>query len=85
MIQFLVASLLLSLLLTMVLNLLLRVPGVQQWLDARLDAVMAARPERNGPTRSDDGPRVRVFVPWKAMLIGSIVLTILVNAIGAIG
>jgi hypothetical protein len=27
-------------------------------------------------------PRVTVFFPWKAMLIGSIVLTLLVNLIG---
>jgi hypothetical protein len=27
-------------------------------------------------------PRVKVFFPWKAMLIGSIVLTVLVNLIG---
>jgi hypothetical protein len=25
---------------------------------------------------------VQVFFPWKAMLIGSIILTILVNAVG---
>jgi len=27
-------------------------------------------------------PKVKVFFPWKAMLIGSVVLTILVNLIG---
>ncbi len=27
-------------------------------------------------------PRVQVFFPWKAMLIASIVLTLLVNAVG---
>lgn len=27
-------------------------------------------------------PRVKVFFPWKAMLIGSIVLTVLVNLVG---
>ncbi len=30
----------------------------------------------------DNRPKVRVFFPWKAMLIGSIVLTVLVNVIG---
>ncbi len=30
----------------------------------------------------DNQPRVKVFFPWKAMLIGSIVLTVLVNVIG---
>jgi hypothetical protein len=29
-------------------------------------------------------PRVKVFFPWKAMLIGSIVLTVLVNIIWAL-
>lgn len=31
----------------------------------------------------DGGPRVKVFFPWKAMLIISIVLTVLVNVAGA--
>ena len=30
----------------------------------------------------DTQPRVKVFFPWKAMLIGSLVLTVLVNLIG---
>ena len=30
----------------------------------------------------DPGPRVRVFFPWKAMLLGSIVLTVIVNLVG---
>jgi hypothetical protein len=30
----------------------------------------------------DRQPRVKVFFPWKAMLIGSLVLTVLVNLIG---
>lgn len=28
------------------------------------------------------GPSVKVFFPWKAMLIGSLVLTVLINLIG---
>jgi hypothetical protein len=28
------------------------------------------------------GPVVKVFFPWKAMLIGSLVLTVLINLIG---
>ncbi len=28
------------------------------------------------------GPSVKVFFPWKAMLIGSLVLTLLVNLVG---
>ena len=30
----------------------------------------------------ENQPRVKVFFPWKAMLIGSIVLTVLVNFVG---
>ena len=30
----------------------------------------------------EPGPRVKVFFPWKAMLIGSIVLTVVVNLLG---
>ena len=30
----------------------------------------------------DNQPIVKVFFPWKAMLIGSLVLTVLVNLIG---
>ena len=29
-----------------------------------------------------DRPRVKVFFPWKAMLFGSIILTVLVNLVG---
>ena len=28
------------------------------------------------------GPAVKVFFPWKAMLVGSLVLTVLINLIG---
>ena len=28
------------------------------------------------------GPSVKVFFPWKAMLVGSLVLTVLINLIG---
>lgn len=31
--------------------------------------------------QDDNQPRVKVFFPWKAMLIGSIVLTVLINLI----
>ena len=31
----------------------------------------------------EPGPRVRVFFPWKAMLVGSIVLTVIVNLVGS--
>lgn len=39
---------------------------------------------RRAIEQHEDGerPRVKVFFPWKAMLIASIVLTVLVNLIG---
>ena len=30
----------------------------------------------------EPGPRARVFFPWKAMLVGSLVLTVVVNVLG---
>ena len=71
-------SIVASIILTVVVNLVL-------WLFPG-----AARRLRDSPTRltersaeqSDGDPgRVRVFFPWKAMLIGSIVLTIAINVL----
>lgn len=72
--QWLLASLVLSVVLTIVLNVFVRgFPGVTDRATRRLDD-WASRPT------SDERPvRVRVFFPWKAMLVGSIVLTVLVN------
>ena len=39
---------------------------------------------RNSIEQQEDAnrPNVKIFFPWKAMLIGSIVLTLLVNLVG---
>ncbi len=81
--QWLVVSLVLSVVLTLLLNL---------WLHAF--------PRHERPTRSPlvdeltsqdaddpDGPdhRVRVIIPWKAMIVGSIILTIVINLVLWIG
>ena len=70
--NWLLTSLILSVGLTVLLNTLPRLfPGVQ----ARLQEKLASQMQQ----ADSDGPRVRVFFPWKFMLIGSIVLTVLLN------
>lgn len=67
--QWLVASIVLSVALTVVLNLLVRAfPGGAHRATRRVDDW-------------DDGrrSRVRVFFPWRSMLLASVVLTVLVN------
>lgn len=73
----LVASILLSLALTIVLNLVIRAfPGATERGVRRIDGwAQSQSPDRQ------DGRRVQVFFPWKAMLIGSIALTLLVNVL----
>ena len=76
--SFLVQSLIASALLTIALNVLPRLfPKQTQRAEQRIhDKVEQSFHDR------DEGRRVRVFFPWKAMLIGSIVLTVLVNLAG---
>lgn len=74
--QWLVASLLLSVVLTVVLNVVLRLlPRAGDAVGRRLTDLTAPRPDE-----PDDG-RLRVWFPWKAMLVGSVVLTVLVNVL----
>ncbi|HVV38549.1 MAG TPA: DUF2905 family protein [Acidimicrobiales bacterium] len=71
--QWLLPSIALSVILTIVLNVLVRAfPGGAHRAARRVDEWVAA---------PDDGPRthVRVFFPWRSMLLASVVLTILVN------
>ena len=75
--QWIVISVGLSLVLTVLLNLALRAfPGAAHRLARSLTSFMSS---------PDDDPtsdrRVRVYVPWKAMLIGSLILTIVVNLV----
>jgi hypothetical protein len=70
------ASLALSVVLTVVLNLAVRIwPDRARRGAARLGAVL----DRPGPSPDADRPRVRVVVPWKAMLVASLALTVLFN------
>lgn len=87
--SFLIRSLVLSAVLTLLLNLFLG------WRARRVDndpfgmpgGSRSERPIFEPPPLADhhrgsaDRPRVRVFVPWKAMLIASIGLTVVLNLV----
>ena len=72
-------SLVLSLVLTVGLNLAARAfPNSRRGFEERAAGRLEAQPDR-------EPPKVRVLFPWKAMLIGSIALTVLLNVITALG
>ncbi len=74
--RWLAVSLVLSVVLTVALNLGIRAfPGAGDRAARRLEQL--ATHENDG--RRDPGRRVQVFVPWKAMIVGSLILTVLVN------
>jgi hypothetical protein len=76
--SWLVLSLVLSIVLTVVLNLGARAfPNGSRRLGERGAEWVASRP-------AYESRRVRVFFPWKAMLIASIALTVLVNVVAAL-
>ena len=84
--DFLVVSIVLSVVLTVVLNVLLRLfPGGGRRLGDSVQRFAERRSATWDPhpydTELDRSPRsrVRVIFPWKAMLVGSIVLTIVLN------
>jgi hypothetical protein len=68
-------SILLSIILTIALNIGLRMfPNAGRRMGERIEEMATREPD-------PDQPRVRVFFPWKAMLIGSLVLTIVLNLV----
>ena len=72
-------SIVASVALTLVLNVALRVfPGARLRLH---DALRRAVERADRPTDEPDGRRVHVVFPWKVMLVGSLVLTLLLNLI----
>lgn len=78
--DFIITSIIASVVLTILLNLLpLLFPKGAKKVQQKLE-----ENARNMIEQDEDSnrPRVKVFFPWKAMLIGSIILTILVNLIG---
>jgi len=78
---FLLSSLAASIVLTVLLNVMIRVfPGTSA--DARARQVFGETQSRPDELpAADDKPRVRVYFPWRQMLLWSAVLTILLNLI----
>lgn len=78
--NFILYSIIGSIVLTIIINVLpLLFPNAATKLQKKIE-----ENARNAIEQHEDSnqPRVKVFFPWKAMLIGSIVLTVLVNLIG---
>jgi hypothetical protein len=70
-VQWLVASLVLSVVLTVLVNLALWLfPGIRE---------RTARAAEDSMTSASGERRTRVIVPWKAMLVASLILTVVVN------
>jgi hypothetical protein len=77
-VQWLAVSLVLSVVLTVVLNVALRV------LPSRNErAATQLPPIDRAPVRNEASDRItaRVHVPWKAMLVGSLLLTVVLNVV----
>ena len=75
-VPWLVVSIALSVVLTVLLNVGLRLfPGAGR----RVADEVAKRSLPPTSEMSESDRRVRVWIPWKAMIVGSVVLTIVVN------
>jgi hypothetical protein len=78
-VQWLVVSLVASVVLTVLLNVAVRLwPGAA---DRSAERITDWADHQAPPPSDDDQGRVRVIVPWKAMLIASVVLTVLLNVV----
>jgi len=75
-VQWLAISLVLSIALTVALNLVVRLfPRATE----RTASYVAARARRHGGAEPRDQNSMRLVVPWKAMLIASLLLTLALN------
>jgi hypothetical protein len=64
--------------LTVLVNLALRLfPGAGD----RLQDGLRRLAEQGSPSEEPTGPRVRVVFPWKLMLVGSLILTVVLNVL----
>ena len=80
--DFLLISIIGSILLTLALNLL---PAIFPNASAKAERKIIEKMQDTQSDRLDPNtPKVRVFFPWKAMLIISLILTIAVNFIGVL-
>ena len=78
--NFLLISLIGSIVLTLALNFL---PVIFPNAAAKAERKIVEKMQETHSDRVDPNtPKVRVFFPWKAMLMGSLVLTVLVNVVG---
>lgn len=78
--NFLLTSLIASVVLTLALNLL---PALFPKAAVKAERRILERVQKTHENRVDPNtPKVRVFFPWKAMLLISVVLTVAVNLIG---
>ncbi len=78
--NFLLASIIGSVVLTVLLNVLpLIFPNAAAKAQKKLEENARRAIEQH---EDDQRPRVKVFFPWKTMLIISVVLTVLVNLVG---
>ena len=81
--DWLLFSIVASIGLTAILNLVpMLFPNASRHAQERLMEQM--REQQRRIDAPEPGPRVRVFFPWKAMLVGSIVLTVIVNLVGVL-
>ncbi|MEA3466810.1 MAG: hypothetical protein U9R57_01130 [Thermodesulfobacteriota bacterium] len=78
--NFIIYSIVASVALTVILNILpLLFPNAAAKVQKRIEENARHAIEQHEDTTR---PRVKVFFSWKAMLIGSIVLTVVVNLVG---
>ena len=78
--NFLTYSIIGSIVLTIIMNVLpLLFPNAAAKMQRKIEENARRAIEQH---EDDNQPSVKVFFPWKAMLIGSVVLTVLVNLIG---
>jgi hypothetical protein len=81
--QWLVVSIVASVVLTVVLNLALRLfPGAGRRIG---DEIERAMERRDPPAGDDERSRVRVIVPWRLMIAGSLLLTLVLNLVLLLG
>jgi hypothetical protein len=82
-VSWLAFSIIASVVLTILLNIALRVfPGMSRRMRDGFTR-LAERTDEDHPY-GEPRSRVRVYFPWKAMLIGSIVLTVVINIVLAL-
>ena len=78
--DFILYSIIGSIVLTVLINVLpMLFPNAADKLQKKIEENTRRNIEQH---KDDNQPRVKVFFPWKAMLIGSLVLTVLINLIG---